>query len=569
MKTTYSYDHYYRYDEMTGILQRYAREYPDYCRLESIGETAEGRQQWLLSVTKLATGDFAEKPAYGVHGNIHAGEVTGTMCCMYFLDYLLTNRETEEVDWLLSRFTVYCVPRITPDGAEYYLTTPQSLRSVNKYYPFDEEQSGMQPEDLDGDGVIRQMRVKNPDGAFKISEKDPRVMTRRRPDDVEGTFYDVYAEGRIAEYDGGEIRTAPPRFGNDFNRNFPLNWLPEHKQTGAGAYALSNPETRAMADYMYSRKNLCAVLNFHTSGGIYLYPPGFKSAKEADPSDIARMKAMGKMAQEETGYPALNLLDEFVGAAAGSMGIVGAFDDFVSYALGIADFTCECWDLEARAGHPSVWPRPEHIPDEEKEQTMIDCLKWLAENNHAEGYKNWTVFSHPQLGEVEIGGFDVKHTVQNPPAAFLLQEVEKHTRFMLRQMKTLPRLVFDRTCVTAVADNTWKVETTVMNVGYLPTSAMKEAEVLKTAKPLKVSFSGAEIVAGKETEEIGHLEGFSGVKAGYGFAGGVTMNHAPYSKRLSWIVSAKEGTEVTVRVSAPRAGTAVQTISLTKGGGAK
>ena len=100
-------------------------------------------------------------------------------------------------------------------------------------------------------------------------------------------------------------------------------------------------------------------------------------------------------------------------------------------------------------------------------------------------------------------------------------------------------------------------------------AAMKEAEVLKTAKPLKVSFSGAEIVAGKETEEIGHLEGFSGVKAGYGFAGGVTMNHAPYSKRLSWIVSAKEGTEVTVRVSAPRAGTAVQTISLTKGGCAK
>lgn len=566
MKTTYQYDHYYQYEELTGILQRYAQEYPDYCKLESIGETTEGRQMWMLSLTKLATGDFADKPAYGVNANIHAGEVTGTMCCMYFIDYLLTNRAEEEVDWLLSHFTVYCVPRITPDGAEYYLTTPYSLRSVNKHYPFDAEQPGMQPEDIDGDGVIRQMRVKNPDGAFKISEKDPRIMTRRRPDDTAGTFYDVYTEGLIAEYDGGEIKTAPPRFGNDFNRNFPLNWLPENKQTGAGAYALANPETRAMADYMYSRKNLCAVLNFHTSGGIYLYPPGFKSAKEADKSDIARMKALGKMAEEETGYVALNLLDEFVGEAAASMGIVGAFDDFVSYALGIVDFTCECWDLENRAGHPSVWPRPEHIPDEKQEQILTDCIQWLADNNNGEGYQDWTPFHHPQLGEVEIGGFDYKHTVQNPPSAFLLQEVQKHTRFMLRCMKTLPRLAFDKTRVTVVAEDTWRIDTTVMNLGYLPTSAMKEAETLKVAKPLTVTLAGAEIVTGKQSEEIGQLEGFSGVNTGYGFAGAVTMNHAPYSRHLSWIVKAPEGTPVTVQAAAPRAGKAAQTIVLTKGG---
>lgn len=567
MKTTYQYDHYYQYQELTRILEGYAKEYPDYCKLESIGETDLGRQMWLLSLTKLATGDFADKPAYGVNGNIHAGEVTGSMCAMYFLDYLLTNREDPEVDWLLSHFTVYCVPRITPDGAEYYLTTPYSVRSVPKLYPFDQVMPGVSPEDLDGDGVIRQMRVKNPDGAFKISQKDPRIMTRRGPDDLEGTFYDVYSEGMVQDYEGGEIQTAPEKHGNDFNRNFPLNWLPENKQSGAGAYALSNPETRAMADYIYAHKNLCAILNFHTSGGIYLYPPGFKSGKNAEKDDIARWKAVGKMATEETGYPALNLLDEYVGDAAGEMGIVGAFDDFISYAMGIMDFTCECWDLENRAGHPSTWPRPAIISDEEKEQTVIDCIKWLEENNGGEGFKDWESFRHPQLGEVEIGGFDVKHTMQNPPARYLVQEAEKHTRFLLRAMKTLPRLVFDKTKVTPVAEDTWKVDTVIMNLGYLPTSAMKEAVTLNMAKPLKAEFSGAELITGKASEEIGHLEGFSGVKTGYSYAGAVTMNHAPYSRHLSWVVKAREGSPVTIAVSGARAGRVVQTVILERGEG--
>ena len=96
MKTTYQYDHYYQYEELTGILEGYEKEYPDYCRLESVGEASSGRKIWLMSVTKLAAGDFADKPAYGVHANIHAGEVTGTMCAMYFLDYLLTNRYLEQ-----------------------------------------------------------------------------------------------------------------------------------------------------------------------------------------------------------------------------------------------------------------------------------------------------------------------------------------------------------------------------------------------------------------------------------------------------------------------------------------
>ena len=562
MKTKYVYDHYCRYDELTDILKGFAADYPDYVTLSSYGKSDEGRELWFVTLTKQASGAAADKPAFGVNANIHAGEVTGTMCAVYFLDYLLTNKDEPEIDRLLSDYTVYCIPRITPDGAEYYLTTPYSVRSVPKMYPFDEVQPGMYPEDVDGDGVIRKMRVKNPDGAFKISPDDPQVMLRRKPDETDGDFYDVYSEGIIEKYEGGEFMNAPAKHGNDFNRNFPVNWLPENKQAGAGAYALSNPETKALADQMYGLKNLCILLNFHTSGGIYLFPPGFKHAKEADPSDIARFRAVGKMAEEETGYKALNLVDDYVGEAAGAMGIVGAFDDFVSYALGVMDYTCECWDLVNRAGHPSVWPRPKEIPDEEEQKKFSDSIKWLNENVNGEGYKPWTKFDHPQLGEVEIGGFDYKHTVQNPPAPFLLQEVEKHTKFIMRAMKTMPRLGWENVKVQPLGGGCFKIEGTVMNLGYLPTSAMKEAEVLKTAKPVKVTLAGAEVLSGKAEEEIGHLEGFSGVKAMYTPLGPSTMPHAPYSKHMSWIVRAENQAEVTLCAACPRAGRSEMKVTL-------
>ncbi|MBR5283507.1 MAG: carboxypeptidase, partial [Clostridia bacterium] len=155
MKHTYVYDHYYKYAEITEILQKYAAEHPAFVELDSIGQTPEGRQQWVLKVTNKATGGFEDKPALYVEGNLHAGEVTGSMTVMYLLDTILSNTEDEQMKYLLDHYTVYAVPRVSPDGSEYYLTTPDTVRSAPRRYPFAEPMPGVQRQDLDGDGVIR------------------------------------------------------------------------------------------------------------------------------------------------------------------------------------------------------------------------------------------------------------------------------------------------------------------------------------------------------------------------------------------------------------------------------
>ena len=560
MNVTGTYDHFFRYDEITECLKGYAYRYPEYCELSSLGKTAKGREIWMISITDRMTGDFADKPGFAVTGNIHAGEVTGNCCAMYFLDYLFTNRREKEVADLLSRYTVYCVPRISPDGSELYLTTPAMLRSVDVMYPYEQPMPGLQPQDLDGDGVIRQMRIKSPDGCFKISARDPRVMIKREPDETEGDFYNVYTEVVICEYDPSEeIKTAPALYGNDLNRNFPISWAPENRQRGAGSYALSNAESRAMAEFIESHPNLCTILNFHTMGGEYLYPPGYKSGRDAFAEDMIRYRAIGAMATEETTYPAWNVRDDYMGDTPGE--ILGLFDDFNHFAMGLVNFTCECWDLDERAGTKHVSPNREKT-DEEKEEIVYRRLKWIDEENGGEGFLPWTEFSHPQLGRVEIGGFDQKSVIQNAPPRFLLQEAEKHTRFLLREMKCLPRLAFKDTKVTRLDERNCRVEMTVVNRAYLPTYVTREAIAIGRAKPLTAELSGAKVVSGKQKEEIGHLNGFWG-KAAYGWGlGASTANTAPMEHRLDWVVEAEAGTEITVTCGCPRAGKVSKTITL-------
>ncbi|MCF0136691.1 MAG: zinc carboxypeptidase [Lachnospiraceae bacterium] len=550
---TYVYDHLMNYEEIRTRLNSYALEHPELCRVSSVGKTREGRDILAIEVTNTLTGSYEDKPALYMEGNIHAGEITGCMCIMYCLDVIFTNLQEEKIREILDKYTIYSIPRVSPDGSEHYLTTPDMVRSVNTLYPYEEDMPGLVPADLDGDGVIRKMRVRSPYGIWKESEADPRVMTKRQPDETEGVFYNVYSEGYINDYDGVNIVSAPGKFGSDFNRNYPIGWKPEHQQRGAGDYPLSHPETRANTDFLLAHSNICAVLDMHTMGGQNLYTPGFKPAKEAERQDIAIYKALGKMAKEENGYPVINVFDEYM--PAGSPACFGGFDDFAHFILGVPAFTIECWDLDPRAGVPVQFPPKAVTTDEEQEEHALKYVQWIDKENDGEGITTWTRFDHPQLGEVEIGGIDYKHVVQNPPPKFLPQELEKHTRFMLRLIKTLPQVSFRKVTCERLSGDVFKVDAYLMNTGFLPTYVFKEGLKLKKLKPLKVNISGmSAMLEGKETTEIGQLEGFSGLGGFNSGLGAGTFQTDPLEKKITWIIRAEEGAELKIRVSGGRIG---------------
>ena len=556
MNTTFSYDRYWRFEELTANLKVLAEQYPELSKLESLAKTPEGRDIWAMTITDPSTGPAAGKPAFYVDGSHHAGEVTGSMSAAYFADFLLTNSGTSRVGKLLRDYTFYVLPRVSPDGAEYYLTTPDRVRSVNRPYPCEQPLPGLRAADMDGDGVIRSMRVKSPYGMWKVSPIDPRLMVQRKPDETEGEFYNVYPEGYIEGYDGLDIKEAPSPYGSDFNRNYPIAWAPESGQKGAGIYPLSNIETRTVADFIIGHKNIGSVITFHTWGGMFLFPPGFIPSKKADPEDMARYHEIGKIATEETGYPVVNLFDEYT--PEGEDISSGAMDDWCHFDRGIPAYTIECWDLKPRAGIPLVWPQPASLTPDEQAEEMAKLMKWNDENLDGEGFSGWTPAVHPQLGFVEYGGFDYKFMFQNAPPKFLRQEAEKHTRYILRAATLLPKVTVDRVDARKLGEGVYEVTAVVGNLGYLPTYLTKEALKLGVDSPVKVCVSLP--AEGGSTREIGHLQGRSNVQTSFGAFGFSTRSEQ--QRAVKWIVRAEAGSRYTVRVESKTGGCAEMTKTL-------
>ncbi|MDB4894778.1 MAG: putative carboxypeptidase, partial [Firmicutes bacterium] len=312
MSAQIDFSKYHRYDELVQHMRDLVGAHPGLARMYSIGKSFEGRDLWAVEITNHETGDHNDKPGYYIDGNLHAGEVTGTAAALYTIWYLLTNYGTDsEITRLVDTTSFYILPRVSPDGAEFYLTTPHFLRSSVRPYPFTEEQDGLQGEDLDGNGLILQMRLPDPDGEWQVSAKDARLMIPRLPHEYGGQYYRIYTEGVIKNYDGVEIKAAAPRWGLDMNRQFPVGWEPEAKQAGAGPYPLSEPETRAIAEFLLNQKNITGGQSYHTSTGIILRPSSFRSDEKMDPKDRMAFKAIGKIGEELTSYPCASVYDGF------------------------------------------------------------------------------------------------------------------------------------------------------------------------------------------------------------------------------------------------------------------
>ncbi len=560
----YKFNEYYKYDKLTKLLKEYAEKYPQFFKLSSICTTAKGREVWVCEITDFSHKTPEQKPAYYVDANHHAGEVTGSMAAIHLIVTLLDKSHKQKYADLLKDTVFYIIPRISPDGAEAYLSSPNKLRSVDRPYPLEKPQDGLHIADVDGDGVIRMMRVKSPLGYWKEHKDDARVMVKRSPSDFGGEYYNVYPEGIIENFDGINVNPALHKWGLDFNRNYPFGWFPENRQPGAGDYPLSNPENKAIADFVLSHKNICSAVSYHTTGGVYIYPPGTMPEKNADKRDMQMYREIGAMATEETGFKCLNIFDAFLTDTVNYSS--GAFDDWMYMTQGIPTYTAELWNLQERAGVENIYPRTKPMTDEERANSYYLCCKWIdknVKNAEYEPIKAWTKFDHPQLGEVEIGGLDFKYNWQNCPADYLHEEVKKNTAFCLRMAMTVPKLSIDSLTAQKVAEGVYKLSASVTNYGYMPTFICNEAKKLKVDQPVKLALEFAgEMIEGKALTDIGHLEGFSGINSNYMYDGINTPKHDPLTKVATWIVKAEAGSEVTLNVSQQKSGAFSKSITL-------
>ena len=557
-----AFDRFYRYDDLTEILNGWAEEHPQLFRVESIGKSYEGRDIWLVTVTNFETGPDLEKPAFLVEGNIHAIEVTGCTAALHLLDKLVRGYGSDpKVTRCLDTRAFYVVPRLTVDGSEAALAdTPHFVRSSLRPYPRLDEQDGLHEEDIDGDGRVLMMRMEDPNGAWKAHRDDPRLMTPRDADEgpEDGTFYRVLWEGRIENYDGVQIKVAPPFEGLDLNRNFPVEWKPEGEQFGAGPYPLSEPETRAHIEAITARPNITGYISYHTFSGVHLRPFGGYADDHFPVPDLRAYKLIGAEATKRTGYPAISIFHDFKYEPKQS--ITGSTTDWFYDYIGVYSWTTEFWSPQRQAGIEDYgfieWMKEHPVEDD------LKLLRWNDEKLDGKAYVDWYEFDHPQLGAVELGGWDVMNAWANVPPQFLEAEIAPHSDWALWHLLISPLLEIRSLDVDAVGKGRYKVQLVLQNTGWLPTQVTQKAIERKAVRPVEVELTlpeDAELVVGERRVEAGQLEGRVHKRSVLWWGGDDSTSDLT---KLEWVIEAPQGGELGIEARHQRAGTVREVVSL-------
>jgi murein tripeptide amidase MpaA len=548
------FDTYYRYDALTRLLHAYAEEYPHLVRIQSIGKSYEGRDIWLLTITNFATGADNEKPALWVDGNIHASEVSPSTACLYLIHRLVHEYGTHpSITRCLDTRVFYICPRVNPDGAEWALADkPKIIRSSTRPYPYEEDPiGGLVMEDIDGDGRMLMMRIPDPNGPWKKHPQEPRLMVRREPDEVGGDYYRLLPEGRFDEpFDPAILTLQPKKEGLDLNRNFPAYWRQEHEQPGAGPYPTSEPEVRAIVDFIVKHPNITGGITFHTWGGVLLRPYSHQSDEAFPAEDLWTYQKIGAKGTEITGYPNISVFHDFKYHP--KEYISGVFDDWLYDHLGIFAWTVEIWSPQRQAGISDYkfidWYREHPVEDD------LKLLRWSDEVLGGKGYVDWYAFDHPQLGQVELGGWDVMYAWRNPPPPFLEKEVALFPDWLVWHLLISPKLELYEAKATPLGEGLYQVRLVVQNSGWLPTYITKKALEKKVVRGVVAEIElpeGATLRTGKPREELGQLEGRA-----YKPSTPTTWHADPTDDRakVEWVVHAPTGGTVKITARHERAG---------------
>jgi hypothetical protein len=553
-------ERYLSYDDLTRQVRSWSEAFPELVRLTSLCETPEGRSQWLLTVGREPD---RLRPAAWVDGNMHASELAGSSVALAIAEdairaHLAPDGELHDLPRHLLEIVrrdalLYVLPRMCPDGAERVLSTGVWVRSNPRDARLGRSSPYWRAADVDGDGQARMIRREDPAGDFVRSAEVPDLMLPRRIEDP-GPYYALYPEGFIEHWDGFTV--PMPDFmsdnGTDLNRNFPYQWAPEPKQKGAGAFATSEPESRAVTEFALRHPNIFAWLNLHTFGGVYIRPAGDRPDKKMDPSDLDLYRQLEEWAKTVSGYPMVSGFEEFTYEP--ETPLYGDLSTFAYGQLGAVAMVCELWDFWKQAGlelhRPFVWNYQRRTRDE-----IVKMARWDREHNKGRVVGAWRAFEHPQLGPVEVGGYDPRFGIWNPPPERLAEVCAAQSRFFLRLSALAPRLRLSAIEVASIGPELTRVSAVVENIGYLPTCVLATAKPLPWNDPVRarltVDGAGVEIVAGESEQRVGHLGGWGGYEKSSSPALARTSGE-PVRSRVSWVVRGRG--QVALTAGAARVG---------------
>ena len=535
-----------------------------------IGKSRNGQPIYSLQVASRSGLHSDDRPAILIVAGIDGDHLLGSEVAVDIVQELL-ERDDEVTTELLRNNTFYIIPQVNPDAANSFFAPIQNGQRRN-LRPVDNDRDGLIDEDggddLNGDGYITMMRVRDLEKATHISDPEESRLNIK-PDPLEGQSaqFVLYTEGIDNDEDGDFNEDSIG--GVDLNENFMHGY--NYHGDGSGPWQLSEPETLALIKFVLSHQEIAAIVVYghHDTLSKPLKQTSNEAAGAPKTIDSADEKVYEKISEtfvEITGLKEVeqpNWDGSFVAWAYAQYG-VPAFstplwsrpelsnkDDDIETPKevesetetqassdltpsGIGDISQETLDELLQAAEAAGFPVSDEMMAEMTPEMVERYAKmsgvqirrvsdsgdgassstgdvaWLAysdDERDGHGFVSWTPHEHPQLGEVEIGGW-VPYFKTLPPTSDIADITSKQVDFLIELTSRLPKMRLDPPIIKQLGNGLWEVKVAVVNDGWLP-SGTAMAKKNKRARPfvVRIDVPNDSIVTGRKVDRIWSLEG--------------------------------------------------------------
>ena len=171
-------------------------------------------------------------------------------------------------------------------------------------------------------------------------------------------------------------------------------------------------------------------------------------------------------------------------------------------------------------------------------------LQWM-DKEKIDGFVPWTKFQHPDLGEVEIGGFKPYVTV-NPPADKIAELGRAHAEFALYLSSLFSKIGIAKLEAVGYGGGVFRIRAELENTGFLPT-ALAHAVVARAVKPIlvQIQVQPDSIISGNpKSNSVQSLNGSGG------------------RMKFEWLIKAKTGDTIELTVLSYKSGAARRSVVL-------
>ncbi len=576
----------YRDDgELRARLSELASGHPTVASVTSIGKTFEGRDLWVLTIGAPEQA----RPAILLDAAHDGRDLVASEVALRVAERLLESLSPEELIDLTGTVTLHVIPRANPDGmARAFASAPREQSLLPR--PRDDDDDGQVdedgPDDVNGDGVIGWMRVRDPLGRWTADPAEPRLLVERIDED-EGPFYRRYREG--VDNDGDGLVNEDGEGGVALDHSFPQGWELEHVQPHAGPYATSERETVALIEHVLAHPEIAIVIALSQLDRPER--PGVEARSHVPDADQTAYASIDTWVEALRGSP---LKVDFDSPGSGLFGgagqlvrspppkakappipravVPGRFLDWTYFQSGAFALAPQIWvtapepvgtSAPVEVSPPDGEPDGDDTGGEETESTgtaddeadgdapeprdaaEVAWIAWLDEV--APGtVQSWTPYQHPTLGDVELGG------VAAGPRAFpgeaILDSLATEVTDLVVALSTrLPRVSVS-VASESLTPTLHRVTATIVNAGDLPTmsvQATRTGSYFELMAEISVPATH-EIVDGFRRARVGRLDARS-------------------RRSVEWLVEGPVGAPVSVDVTSSRAGNATASVRL--GGG--